>query len=127
MTHRINECRYLCSELVSVLYEDRSGNIHQVIANLEEISSATSTLLAEQNLESGLRISFRAKNHDLYGVVESNAFDPTLGWFIKIKLDQSSQSHERLFVPQHFIPLGASGFSGVTEVVTTRVPLRRSA
>ena len=120
MTHKIKECRYLCSQLVTVLYEDHSWKTHHATANLEEISYTTATLLSENNVESGLPISFHAKGQDLYGVVESSELDATLGWFITIKLDPFSRWHGRLFVPEHFLALCASAISDVTEVITIR-------
>jgi hypothetical protein len=121
MSHPIDRCRYLCSELVHVLYEDHTGNTHQAVANLEEISSAEAILLVEEKPPSGLPISFSAKNHDLYGVVESSHLHPILGWFIKVKLDRSSRWHGRMFVPEHFIALCRSTSYDVTEDVTSRV------
>lgn len=105
MPHQSDQCRLLCSEFVSVLYDDRSRETHQAVANLEEISSTEAVLLSEQELEPGIPISFCAKEHDLYGVVQSSSFDAILGWFIKVALDASSRWHGRLFVPEHFIAL----------------------
>jgi hypothetical protein len=121
MSHATHEQRYLCSELVSVLYEDASRHTHQAVANLEEISASTATLLSEEKLDLGRPISFSIKDHDLYGVVESSVFDPILGWFSKIKLDRLSRWHGRLFVPEHLFALCASAMSDVTTEVTTRV------
>jgi hypothetical protein len=117
MSHRCTECRYLCSELVSVLYEDDSSNIHQAMANLEEIASAEAILLMEQRLKPGQPISFRAKGHDLNGVVGSSDFDPDLGWFIKVELDFTSRWHGRMFVPEHFLALCEPPFAEETEAV----------
>jgi len=121
MSRPMNGCRYLCSELVSVLYEDHAGHTHQAVANLEEISSTEAILLTEEQPPSGLPISFCAKQHDLYGVVESSELHPELGWFVKVKLAGSSRWHGRMFVPEHFIALCQSTFSDVTEDVTSRV------
>src|SRR5690349_2053874 len=121
MSYSTNERQYLCSELVSVLYEDASRQTHQAVANLEEISSSTATLLSEEKLESGRPISFCIKDHDLYGIVESSIFDPILGWFSKIKLDRLSRWHGRLFVPEHLFALCASTMLDVTTEVTARL------
>jgi hypothetical protein len=117
MSHRCTECRYLCSELVSVHYEDGFNNIQQAVGNLEEIASTEAILLMEERLEPGLPISFRAKGHDLQGVVGSSDFDETLGWFIKVELDFTSRWHGRMFVPEHFLALCEPPFSQETEAV----------
>jgi hypothetical protein len=117
MSHRSIECRYLCSELVRVLYEDGFSNRHQAVANLEEIASSEATLLMEERLEPGQPISFRAKGHDLHGIVGSGDFDQNLGWFIKVELDFNSGWHARMFVPEHFLALCESRFSQEAEPV----------
>jgi hypothetical protein len=113
------ECYYLCSELVTVMYHDHFQGIHEAVANLEEISSTEATLLVEENLEPGLPVSFRAKGHALQGVVESNDFDPDLGWFVQIELDSNSPWSALMFVPEHFLALFDPAFSPETEAVAT--------
>src|SRR6266851_5241466 len=104
--HHIDNPSYLCSELVSVVYEDRQKNLHQTTANLEDISSNSAELLLFDNiLQSGSAISFCAKNHDLYGDVQTCEQDPVLGWFARIRLDKSSQWSGRKFIPAHFLPI----------------------
>ena len=98
-------------------YEDRFRSTHEAIANLEEIASSEALLLAEERLEPGLPISFCAKGRHLYGKVESSAFHPILGWFVKVTLDPDSRWHGGLFVPEHFIALCASSASEATETV----------
>ncbi len=100
-----NERRYMCSELVSVLFEERSGNIRQFTANLEEIGRTGATLLCERRVAAGTPISFRAKDRDLYGVVAASTHDRVLGWLVEIKFDPFSRWHPTLFVPQHFLAL----------------------
>ena len=119
MSHSTNECLCQCSELVSVLFERNAGAIHQVVANLESISSGSATLLCEEEIESTTPISFCAKGHDLYGSVESTEFDSVLGWFTTVKLDRSSVWHRRMFVPNHFLALSQSEVSEVTTPVTS--------
>ncbi|HEY6392275.1 MAG TPA: hypothetical protein VIX89_13400 [Bryobacteraceae bacterium] len=106
MPHLDDNPRYLCSELVSVLYEDRQGNVHQTTANLEDISAGSAELLLFDNiLQPGAAISFCSKDHDSYGVVQSCEQDPVLGWFARIRLDRSSRWSGRKFIPEHFLPL----------------------
>jgi len=121
MLHLDDNPRYLCSELVSVLYEDRDRNVHQTTANLEDISSGSAELLLFDNiLRPGLAISFCSKDHDLYGVVQSCEQDPILGWFARIRLDKSSQWSGRKFIPEHFLPLRSGSESEVHQLVPVR-------
>jgi hypothetical protein len=121
MQHLDDSPRYLCSELVSVLYEDRQRQIHQTTANLEDISSGSAELLLFDNiLQPGLPISFCAKDHDLYGVVQSCEQDPILGWFARIRLDKSSRWSCRKFIPEHFLPLRGRSEAEIHELVPVR-------
>ena len=88
-----------------MLYEDGFSNIQQAVANLEEIAFTDATLLMEERVEPGQPISFRAKGHDLHGVVESCDFDEILGWFTKVGLDFTSRWQGTMFVPEHFLAL----------------------
>jgi hypothetical protein len=122
MSQPSQECRYLCSELVSLLYEDRFWNTHQTAANLEEISSTSLALWSENKVESGRPVSLCVQGHDLYGVVESCVHDPLLGWYLKVKLDYLSQWHERMFVPAHFLALSESTFADLPETANYVCP-----
>src|SRR5260370_31925012 len=139
MQHVDDNPRYLCSELVSILYEDGDRNVHQTTANLEDISSSSAELLLFDNiLQPGLAISFCSKEHDLYGVVQSCERDPALGWFARIRLDKSSQWSGRKFIPEHFLAmrsiskqythaLGPLRTSSLTRVATCSLPSRAHA
>jgi hypothetical protein len=109
MANRKQASRYLCSELVNVLYEDSSRQTQSTIANLEEISPETAAVLSEQPLAVGTSISLTLKSNDLYGVAESVEYDPLLGWFTTIRLDRSSRWSGRQFVPEHFLALCSMG------------------
>ena len=121
MQHLDDSPRYLCSELVNVLYEDRQRQVHQTTANLEDISSGSAELLLfDDILQPGLPISFCAKDHDLYGVVQSCEQDPILGWFARIRLDKSSRWSGRKFIPEHFLPMRSASEAEVHELVPAR-------
>jgi hypothetical protein len=115
MSHVANEPRYLCSELVNVLYEDRSLILNQIVANLEEISSTRATLFVEERLEPGSPVSFHAKGHDLNGFVELSEYHETLGWIVQIKLDPDSRWDVEMFTPDHSLPVFEPVYSVVTE------------
>ena len=104
MSHAANEPRYLCSELVNVLYEDPSLILDQIMANLEEISSTHATLFVEERLEPGSPVSFHAKGYDLNGFVESCDFHEILGWIVEIELDAGSRWSLQMFIPDHSVP-----------------------
>ncbi len=121
MPHLTDNPRYLCSELVNVLYEDRTGNVHQTTANLEDISAGSAELLLFDNiLQLGSAISFCAKDHDMYGVVQSCEEDPILGWFARIRLDRPSRWSGRKFIPEHFLAMCSASEPEVHEFVPTR-------
>jgi len=98
--------RYLCSELIPLLYEDNSGATRRVIGNLEEISGHSAVVLVEGPIESGLPVAIAIKGNDLYGYVESCSHDEILGWFVKVQLHRDSQWSGQRFLPEHFLALG---------------------
>jgi hypothetical protein len=115
MSHTANEPRYLCSELVNVLYEDRSLILNQLVANLEEISSTHATLLVEERLQPGSAVSFHAKGHDLNGFVESCDYHEILGWIVEIEFDSRSRWNAAMFIPDHSVPTFEPAYASVTE------------
>ena len=121
MLHLDDTPRYLCSELVSILYEDGDRRVHQTTANLEDISAGSAELLLfDDILQPGSAISFCSKDHDLYGVVQSCEQDPILGWFARIRLDKSSQWSSRKFIPKHFLHLRTGSEQETHELVRVR-------
>ncbi len=56
-----HSCQYLCSELVTVTYEEQPGEIRQTTANLEEISTTCAVVLLEEKPKVGCPISLAVK------------------------------------------------------------------
>lgn len=100
MTH---VCHYLCSELVTVTYENQPGEIRQTIANLEEIASDKAVFLVEEPPSLGTPISLAIQGRDLFGVVRARLHDAALGWFAIISLDAASEWCREWFAPKHLL------------------------
>ena len=66
-----HDCQYLCSELVTVTYEEHPGELCQTTANLEEISMHLRRGLVGRNPRLGSPISLSVKGRDLFGVITS--------------------------------------------------------
>jgi hypothetical protein len=98
-----HSCHYLCSELVTVIYEEQPGELHQTIANLEEISMTSATILLDEKPRVGAPICMTLKGHDLFGVVLSRSFDNTVGWLVTVSLDPDSTWSPECFSPQHLL------------------------
>jgi hypothetical protein len=110
----VHSCRYLCSELVTVLYEDGPGEICQATANLEEISTTSAVVLIDERPRLGAPISLGIKDHDLFGVITSSLYDATLGWFITITLDPESSWRHESISPRHLLPMCVCSWEGIT-------------
>ena len=115
MSHAATEPRYLCSELVNVLYEDSSLILNQMVANLEEISSTHATLFLEERLQPGSPVSFHAKGHDLNGFVVSCEFHEILGWILEIEFETDTRWDLEMFTPDHSLAVSELVYSEVTE------------
>lgn len=96
-------CQYLCSEIVTVTYEEPPGEIRQTIANLEEIASDKAVLLVDEPPNLGTPISLAIQGRDLFGVVRARLHDAALGWFAIISLDGASEWCQELFTPKHLL------------------------
>jgi hypothetical protein len=109
-----HSCRYLCSEIVNVIYEDEPGEICQTVGNLEEISTTSAVVLFDERPRLGASISLEIKGHDLFGVITSSVYDATLGWFVTVTLDAASCWNRELFTPKHLLALCECSSRGTT-------------
>jgi len=109
-----HSCQFLCSELVTVTYEEQPGEIRQTTANLEEISSTSAVVLLQEKPRLGSSISLSVKDRDLFGVIQASLFDATLGWFAIVALDAASLWHRDWFSPKHLLEICGCSLEGVT-------------
>ena len=105
MSRMAHSCQFLCSEIVTVTYEEQPGEIRQTIANLEEISSTCAVVLLEEKPRLGSSISLSVKNRDLFGVIKANLYDAALGWFVIVALDAASLWNRDWFSPKHLLEI----------------------
>jgi hypothetical protein len=110
-----HSCQYLCSELVTVTYEEQPGEIRQATANLEEISITRAVVLLEEKPKVGAPISLAIKDRDLFGEIKDTLYDAALGWFAVVALDASSLWHPEWFSPQHMLEICGQCWRGATE------------
>jgi hypothetical protein len=109
-----HSCQYLCSELVTVTYEEQPGDIRQTTANLEEISTTCAVVLLEEKPKVGCSISLAIKGRDLFGEIKSTLYDAALGWYAVITLDAESLWHPEWFSPQHLLGMCGCSWNGAT-------------
>ena len=98
-------CQYLCSELVTVTYEDSLGQLCQTAANLEEISTTGATILLEEKPHLGSAIFLTLNERHVFGRVMSTIHDSVLGWLVKIALDADSKWNLEWFSPQQLLTI----------------------
>jgi hypothetical protein len=109
-----HNCQFLCSELVTVTYEEQPGEIRQMTANLEEISSTSAVVLLEEKPSLGSTISLSIKGRDLFGVIKGSLYDATLGWFVIVALDAASLWNRDWFSPKHLLEICGCSLEGAT-------------
>ena len=110
-----HSCEYLCSELVTVTYEEQPGEIRQATANLEEISITCAVVLLDERPKVGAPISLAIKDRDLFGEIKDTLYDAALGWFAVVALDAGSLWHPEWFSPQHMLEICGQCWRGATE------------
>jgi hypothetical protein len=124
MTHT---CHYLCSEIVTVTYENETGEIRQAIANLEEIASDQAVLLFEQPPCLGASISLEIQGRDLFGIARALLHDAALGWFVTVSLDTSSRWSRAWFAPKHLLAVCGCTRKGMTSAKVRDLDPTRNA
>ena len=92
---------YLCSQVVTVIYEPQPGEFCQAMAHLEEISTTSAVVLLQQRPRLGSPISLVIKGHDLFGVITSSLYDAAVGWLVAITLDAQSIWRREWFSPKN--------------------------
>ena len=110
----IHSCQFLCSELVTVTFEQQPGEIRQTVANLEEISTDSAVVLLDEKPNLGASISLSIKGRDLFGVVKGCLHDAALGWFAIIALDAASLWSRDWFSPKHLLAMCMCSLEGAT-------------
>jgi hypothetical protein len=109
-----HNCQFLCSELVTVTYEEQPGEIRQMTANLEEISATSAVVLLEEKPSLGSTISLSIKGRDLFGVIKGSLYDATLGWFVIVAFDAASLWNRDWFAPKHLLEICGCSLEGAT-------------
>jgi len=107
-----HSCQFLCSELVTVTYEEQPGEVHQVTANLEEISTCSAVVLMEDEPKLGVSISVSLKGRDLFGVIRARIHDTALGWFAVVALDAGSLWNRDWLSPKHLLHVCGCSLKG---------------
>ena len=100
-----HSCRYLCSDLVTVTYEDGDGQLCQTTANLEEISAARLAILLDEKPRLGSAIFLTINDRDVFGQVMSTVHNSLLGWLVNIALAADSTWSREWFSPEHLVPI----------------------
>lgn len=101
------DCRYLCSNLLSVHLPADGGGEREIVGNLEEIATLGAYLNVEEFLDVGLHLrlvcSNRQQNCELKGVVVDCNYDVSTGYYIDVKFSPGYRWSPELFKPKHLI------------------------
>jgi hypothetical protein len=101
----LHHYEYLCSELITVTYENQPGEIFQTMANLEEISADGAVVLLEQQPGIGASISLSIQGRDLFGVIQGRLHDTVLGWYVTVAFDAASLWNPQWLKPKHLVAI----------------------
>jgi hypothetical protein len=116
----VHNCQYLCSELVTVTYEEEPGKICQTVANLEEISATGAVVLLEEQPSVGATISLSIQGRDVFGVIKGRLHDAVLGWYAMLAFDATSVWNHQWTKPKHLLAIcDCSPIRGIATKVPT--------
>jgi hypothetical protein len=97
--------RNWCSELVTVVWLNRSGSSEAITGNLEEIGERSALVLTESPIPIASRVHIICGNHVLRGLTKTSELDRLLGYFIAIELAPASRWSRQWFAPRHLLPV----------------------
>ena len=92
---------HMCSELVTLVYDNGAADPKAIVGNLEEIGEWAACVLADDPVTPGSRVAILCQSHHLHGVVECCTIDDLLGFVMRIGLDADSRWSEARFRPKH--------------------------
>jgi hypothetical protein len=96
------ETRFLCSDLVSLLWCDTSGGEHRETVVLENISASGACVQAEVSVSESARVSLVCGKAAFHGYVRS-CYRRDDGYFIGIAFDADSKWSKAKFRPEHLL------------------------
>jgi len=104
MKERRANARMMCSELVTVFYQDSQGRSRRVVANLEDISLCGVCLLVDDPvpINSSLRICH--PKGEFSGNVRYCLFRE-IGYFLGVQFDEGSRWSPDVWRPRHLLDL----------------------
>jgi len=62
-------------------------------------------VLAEAEIPKGTRVRVACESNELKGLVRSCTYEPSLGFFVEVKLDPESRWSQQWFMPKHLFGL----------------------
>jgi hypothetical protein len=105
MKNRRSSNRYLCSDLVEVVYRNECGTEVRHLANLEDISYFGMCLQMDQEIASGTLVTMRCQNGVLLGTVR-NARYSECAYFHGIEFNDLCRWSAQVFQPGYLFDLG---------------------
>ena len=105
MAKQVSLERNWCSELVSVVRVNRTGDSESVPGNLEEIAEDNALVLTEYPVPVQSRVHIACGTHVLRGITKSCRYDPLLGYYIEIELAPASRWSPDWFSLRHLVAL----------------------
>jgi hypothetical protein len=96
----------LCSEIISLHFQDGAGPDRELKANLEEIWQAGAILWTDVRIRQYTSLWFRGGGFEFQGEVIGNTVLNGLGYFIEMRFDRACSWSEQKYRPKHlFNPL----------------------
>ena len=92
----------LCADLIEIEWKDKSGHIHQALANLEDISNSGACLQLDTPVPYETIVRLEHANTEMEGYVRYCVFRET-GYFLGVQFAPGSRWTQRRFHPQHML------------------------
>lgn len=102
MQERRAEPRMLCADLVRVFWTDESGQQHEAVANLEDISHSGACLQLDTPIPEQTQLRLSHPKLEVVGRVRYCIYRDT-GFFLGVQFEPGYAWSERRFRPKHML------------------------
>jgi hypothetical protein len=103
MSRKHGELRMLCSEMVTLHWQPKSGASRKLTANLEQIWTWGACLQTDTRISRLSRLWFVCGDYEFRGRVVALGFLKDLGYFLDVRFDRGCRWSELKHRPQHFL------------------------
>ena len=103
MDRQGKEQHLLCSQMVTLQVQPKSGRLRKLAANLEEIWPSGACLQTDGRIPRLSRVRFACGGFEGRGKIVTRTFLKGLGYFVEVRFDRRCRWSEAHYRPEHLL------------------------